>query len=125
MENNTNNQVVKFDRAKMLEIISNSNLPQTTKNKLSEQLMSNEISVVASTIQKIADSGAAQHDISFLLAQLRELNKQGMYATIKLESKTGSGKIEMQFKGGDAKLIIPVLIIIGIVTVAAFFIIFR
>jgi len=47
-----------------------------------------------------------------------------MYATTKLEAKTGSGKIEMQFKGGDTKLIIPVLIIVAIVIIASLVIVF-
>lgn len=124
MENNNNSQLVKLDRAKMQEVIATSNLSETDKQELSKQLMSNEVSVISSAMQKLADSGVAQNDISNFLAELRDLNKQGMYATTKLEAKTGSGKIEMQFKGGDTKLIIPVLIIVAIVIIAALVIVF-
>jgi hypothetical protein len=124
MENNNKNQLVKLDRVKMQEAIANSNLSETDKQELSKQLMSNEVSVISSAMQKLADSGVAQNDISNFLAELRDLNKQGMYATTKLEAKTGSGKIEMQFKGGDTKLIIPVLIIVAIVIIASLVIVF-
>jgi hypothetical protein len=124
MENNNNSLLVKFDRVKMQEVISTSNLSENDKQELSKQLMSNEISVLSSAMQKLADSGVAQNDISNFLNELRDLNKQGMYATTKLEAKTGSGKIEMQFKGGDTKLIIPVLIIVAIVVISALVIIF-
>lgn len=122
MENN--NQLVKLDKTKILEVISSSNLPEAEKQQLTKQVMSNEIAVMASAMQKLAESGVAQHDISNFLAELAALNKKGMYATAKLESKTGSGKIEMQFKGGDTKLIVPVLCIIGIIIIAVTIILF-
>lgn len=123
MENN-NSQLVKLDRAKMQEVIANSNLPDTDKQELSKQLMSNEVSIISNAMQKLADSGVAQNDISNFLAEQRDLNTAGMYATTKIEAKTGSGKIEMQLKGGDTKLIIPVLIIVAIIIIAALVIVF-
>jgi hypothetical protein len=124
MESNNNNQLVKYDRTKIIEAIQASDLPELDKQELSKQVLSNEAKVIANAMQKIAESGIAQHDIANFLAELRELNKQGMYATAKLESMTGSGKIEMQFKGGDTKLIIPVLIIVAIVIIAALIVVF-
>lgn len=75
-------------------------------------------------MEKLAASGVAQGDITNFLGELERLNKKGMYATTTLVSKTGSGEIRMQFKGGDTKLIVPVLIIIGIVVIAALAIVF-
>ena len=122
MENN--NQLVKLDKTKMLEVIATSNLPDNEKQELTKQVMSNEIAVMTSAMQKLADSGVAQHDISNFLAELASVSKKGMYATTKLEAKTGSGKIEMQFKGGDTKLIVPVLAIIGVIFIAVLIILF-
>src|SRR5438552_2563951 len=124
MENNQENQLVKLDKNKMFEVIAKSSLPENEKQELTKQLMSNEIGVISNAMQKLADSGVAQHDISNFLAELAALNKTGMYATTKLEAKTGSGKIEMQFKGGDTKLIIPILVIVAIVIIAIFVIMF-
>lgn len=124
MENGKENQLVKLDKTKMMEVIAKSTLPENEKQELTKQLMSNEIAVISSAMQKLADSGVAQHDISNFLAELSALSKKGMYATTKLEAKTGSGKIEMQFKGGDTKLIIPVLVILGIILIAVLVIMF-
>ena len=120
-----NNQLVKVEgHDKVLEAIRRLKLPEKDKQELQKKLLSNSVDLVNYAQQKLADSGVAQHDISNFLAELERINKKGMYATTKLEAKTGSGKIEMQFKGGDTKLIIPVLIIVGIVIIAALVIMF-
>ncbi len=54
----------------------------------------------------------------------RHLQKQGMYVKTKQTIKTGSGTFEIEMKGGDTKLIIPVLILVGIVTIAALVVMF-
>jgi hypothetical protein len=119
------NRLVRIEgNAKVLEVIRALNLPQKDKQELEKKLMSDDVEVIKYAKQKLADSGVAQHDISNFLGELERLSKKGMYATTKLEAKTGSGKIEMQFKGGDTKLIIPVLVILGIVIIAALVIVF-
>ena len=123
MENN-NNQLVKLDNTKMIETINTLNLADNEKQELIRQLVSNDVELIRNAKQKLADSGVAQGDISNFLAELAAMSQKGMYATTTLEAKTGSGKITMQFKGGDTKLIIPVLIILGIVIIAALVIVF-
>jgi hypothetical protein len=119
-----NSQLAKLDNTKMMDVISKLNLPEQEKRQLIKQLASNDVQLANYAKQKLIDSGIAQGDISSFLAELAALSKKGMYATTKLEAKTGSGKIEMQFKGGDTKLIVPVLIIVGIVIIAALVVVF-
>ena len=123
MENNSN-QIVKLDNTRMLETINGLNISENEKQTLVKQLVSDDIQLVKIAKQKLFDSGLAQGDISNFLAELSSLSQKGMYATTTLEAKTGSGKITMQFKGGDTKLIIPVLIIVGIVIIASLVILF-
>lgn len=123
MENN-NNQLIKIDNTKMIETINTLNISENVKQELLEQLASNDIELINNAKQKLFDSGLAQGDISSFLSELAAMSNKGMYATTTLEAKTGSGKITMQFKGGDTKLIIPVLIILGIVIIAALVIVF-
>lgn len=123
MENN-NNQIVKLDNTKIIETINNLNLGDNEKQELVRQLVSNDVDLMRDAKQKLTDSGVAQNDISNFLAELSAMSKKGMYATTTLEAKTGSGKITMQFKGGDTKLIIPVLIIVAVVIIAALAIVF-
>lgn len=110
--------------AKVLDMIGTLKLPETEKRELVKKLMSDDLEIRRSASEKLAASGIAQHDISNFLTELERINKKGMYATTKLQAKTGSGSIEMQFKGGDTKLIIPVLVIVGIVVIAALVIVF-
>ena len=120
-----NNQLIKVEgNAKVLEAIRRLKLPEKDRQELEKKLLSDDVELIKYAKQKLADSGIAQNDISFFLAELTALNKKGMYATSKTKFKTGAGEIEMQFKGGDTKLIIPVLIIVGIVIIAALVIIF-
>jgi type IV secretory pathway VirB6-like protein len=123
MENN-NAQIVKLDNNKMIETINSLNLKENEKQELIRQLISNDVELIKNAKQKLTDSGVAQSDISNFLGELAAMSKKGMYSTTTLEAKTGSGKITMQFKGGDTKLIIPVLVILGIVVIAALVIIF-
>ncbi len=119
-----NNQLVKLDNTKLIETISNLNISEKDKQELMKQLVSNDVELIKNAKEKLTDSGVAQGDISNFLSELSIMSKKGMYATTTLEAKTGSGKITMQFKGGDTKLIIPVLVIFGIVIIAALFIVF-
>ena len=118
-------QMMKVEtHAKVLDMIGTLKLPETEKQELVKKLMSDDLELRRAASEKLAASGVAQHDISNFLTELERINKKGMYATTKLQAKTGSGSIEMQFKGGDTKLIIPVLVIVGIVVIAALVIIF-
>jgi len=124
MQNDINNQLAKADNVRVTEMIEKLNISSEDKKELIKRATSDDLDVRKSFLKKLAASGVAQGDISNFLAELERLNKKGMYATTKLVSKTGSGHIEMQFKGGDTKLIVPVLIIIGIVIIAALAIVF-
>jgi hypothetical protein len=119
-----NNQLVKLDNTKLIETISNLNISEKDKQELMKQLVSNDVELIKNAKEKLTDSGVAQGDISNFLSELSIMSKKGMYATTTLEAKTGSGKITMQFKGGDTKLIIPVLVIFGVVIIAALVIVF-
>lgn len=122
MENN--NQLARPDNTKLIETITTLNISEGDKQELIKKLATNEIGFAEFAKHKLAESAIAQNDIGNFLSELDMLKKTGMYATAALESKTGSGKITMQFRGGDTKLILPVLIILGVVLIAALVIVF-
>ena len=117
-------EIVKIDNTKMIETINDLSLDDNDKKALIKQLMSDNVDIIKIAKEKLRDSGVAQADISNFLSELERLNKKGMYATTTLEAKTGSGKITMNFKGGDTKLIVPVLTLLGIIAIAIAIIIF-
>lgn len=123
MENN--NHLSKLDQNKILDIISTiPHLTDQDRSELSKRVASDDIEIRKSAFEKLAQSQIAQNDLIVVQGEIATLNKQGMYVKAKQTIKTGSGQVEIEMKGGDTKLIIPVLVILGIVIIAALVIVF-
>ena len=119
------NQLSRLDNTKILDIIVNiPNLTDEDRHELSKRVASDDIEIRKGALEKLTQSQIAQHDLMTIMGELSALNKQGMYVKSKQTIKTGSGQFEIEMKGGDTKLIIPVLIIVGIVIIAALVIVF-
>lgn len=124
MENN-NNQLTKLENVKILDLINKiDNLSETDRNELSKRIVSDDIEIRRSALEKITQSQMAQGDFMMIMGELSALKKEGMYVKTKQTMKTGSGTFEIESKGGDTKLIIPVLIIIAIAAIAITAIVF-
>jgi hypothetical protein len=124
MENN-NNQLARLDNNKILEIINSApHLSEQDRKELSIKVASDDIELRKNALEKITQSQIAQNDLVVIQNEISALNKKGMYIKAKQTIKTGSGQMEIEMKGGDTKLIIPVIIIVGIVIIAALVIIF-
>jgi hypothetical protein len=124
MDNN-NQQLARFDNTKFIDIINRiPNLTEEDKHMLALRVASDDAEIRKIALQKIEKSLSAQNDLNMLMDLQAMLNKQGMYMKSKQTIETASGKFEIEMKGGDTKLIIPVLIILGIVVIAALVIIF-
>ena len=120
-----NNQLARLDSVKFVEIISNMpNLTEKDRNELARQIASDDVELRKNAIDKMEKSMRAQGDMDNLIYFQQALSKEGLYMTNKQTFETGSGRMEIQIKGGDKKLIIPVLIIIGVVVIAALVILF-
>lgn len=123
MENN--NQLARLDNTKIIDIITKiPNLTDEDRHELSLRVASDDIEIRKGALEKITQSQIAQHDLMAIMSELTALNKQGMYVKSKQTIKTGSGTFEIEMKGGDTKLIIPVLVILGVVLIAALVIVF-
>lgn len=120
-----NNQLAKIDSMHMLDIIAKiPNLNEEDKHQLSLKIASDDIEIRKGALEKMTQSGIAHSDLVAIMGELSALNKEGMYVKSKQVIKTGSGTFEIESKGGDTKLIIPVMIIIGIVIIAVTLILF-
>ncbi|GAA4496791.1 hypothetical protein GCM10023172_10680 [Hymenobacter ginsengisoli] len=118
-------QLSRLDNVKMIDIITKiPNLTEQDRHDLSLRVASDDVEVRKSVLEKITQSHIAQHDLIFILGELAALTKKGMYVKSKQTIKTGSGTFEIEMKGGDLKLIIPVLIISGIVLIGALVVLF-
>ena len=124
MENN-NNQITRLENTKILELINKiDNLSEADRNELSKRIVSDDIELRRSALEKMTQSQLAQGDFMMIMGELSALKKEGMYVKTKQTMKTGSGTFEIESKGGDTKLIIPVLIIIAIAAIAITAIVF-
>jgi uncharacterized membrane protein len=120
-----NNQLARLDNTKIIDIITKiPNLTDNDRHELSLRVASDDVEIRKGALEKITQSQIAQHDLMAIMGELTALNKQGMYVKSKQTIKTGSGTFEIEMKGGDTKLIIPVLIILGVVIIAALVIVF-
>ena len=120
-----NNQLARLDNTKIIDIITKiPNLTDDDRHELSLRVASDDIEIRKGALEKITQSQIAQHDLMAIMGELTALNKQGMYVKSKQTIKTGSGTFEIEMKGGDTKLIIPVLVILGVVIISALVIVF-
>ena len=120
-----NNQLARLDNTKIIDIITKiPNLTDDDRHELSLRVASDDVEIRKGALEKITQSQIAQHDLMAIMGELTALNKQGMYVKSKQTIKTGSGTFEIEIKGGDTKLIIPVLVILGVVIIAALVIVF-
>jgi hypothetical protein len=120
-----NNQLARLDNTKIIDIITKiPNLTDYDRRELSLRVASDDVEIRKGALEKITQSQIAQHDLMAIMGELTALNKQGMYVKSKQTIKTGSGTFEIEMKGGDTKLIIPVLVILGVVIIAALVIVF-
>jgi hypothetical protein len=120
-----NNQLARLDNTKIIDIITTiPNLTDDDRHILSLRVASDDVEIRKGALEKITQSQIAHHDLMAIMGELTALNKQGMYVKSKQIIKTGSGTFEIEMKGGDTKLIIPVLIILSIVIIAVLVITF-
>ena len=119
------NQLSRLDNAKIVEIISKiPNLTDKDRHDLSLKIASDDVEIRRQAFEKMTQSQIAHYDFVTIMGELTAMNKQGVYVKSKQTIKTGSGTFEIEVKGGDKSLIVPVLIIVGIVVIAALLIVF-
>ena len=120
-----NNQLSRLENTRIIDIITKiPNLTDEDKHELSKRIADDDVEIRKGALEKITNSQIAQHDLMTIMGELSALQKKGMYVKSKQTIKTGSGSFEIEMKGGDTKLIIPILIIVGIVVIAALVIMF-
>lgn len=125
MPENNNRSLARLDNNQILELIDNMpNLNDEDKQQLQLQIISDDMQLRKKAMSKLLKSQQAQMDISNVMGQILEAPKKGVYINSKQTAETGSGKVEIEVKGGDTKFIVPVLTIMAIVALVVLFIVF-
>jgi hypothetical protein len=119
------NQLARLDNQTILDVVTKmQTLSDTEKKEIQLRILSDDLDIRKSAIEKIRQSERAYEDFVNIMGEVSALNKTGMYIKTKQTIKTGSGTFEIESKGGDTRLIIPVLVIVAIVIIALLIIMF-
>jgi len=117
-----NNKLQKFDLEALPSFFKD--LTEDQQKIYLEKLAMDNAELKKYVGEKIADSKVAEGDMVRDIEFLKRIETENKVITVKREYQTGSGKMELNIKGGDKKFIIPVLIVLGIILIAVLVILF-
>ena len=120
---NKNNKLQKFDPDKLPDFFKD--LSKEQQSLYLERLAVDDADLKRMANEKIIDSKIAERDMVTDLEYMKQIETENKVVNIKREYKTGSGKMEVNIKGGDKKFLIPVLIVIGLIVIAILIAIFQ
>jgi hypothetical protein len=117
-----NNKLQKFDLDALPAFFKD--LTEIQQKAYLEKLANDNADLKKYANEKIIDSKVAERDMVTDLEFLKQIETENKVINVKREYQTGSGKMELNIKGGDKKFIIPILVILGIIIIAALVIVF-
>lgn len=120
------------DKNKLKRIDDYQSLPENYLNKLDkekqekfiEKHLQNTLDIDKMKQEKVLISRVAEHDLKVGQDNLSGLEAKNRYYTHKQSVETGSGRIDINVKGGDTKFIIPIVAVIGIIAIIILAIVF-
>ena len=89
-----------------------------------EKLANDNVDLKKYANEKIIDSKVAERDMVTDIEFLKQIETENKVINVKREYNTGSGKMELNIKGGHKKFIIPILVILGVILIAVLVILF-
>lgn len=117
-----NNKLQKFDLDALPAFFKD--LTEEQQKAYLEKLANDNADLKKYANEKIINSKIAERDMVTDLEFLKQIETENKVINVKREYQTGSGKMELNIKGGDKKFIIPVLVVLGIILIAVLFIMF-
>ena len=118
-----NNKLQKFDLDSLPSFFKD--LSESQQNDYLTKLANDNAELKKYANEKIIDSKIAERDMVTDIEYLKQLETEGKMITVKRTYETGSGKMDVNIKGGDKKFIIPILIVLGIIIITVLIIIFN
>lgn len=93
-------------------------LPQDKRSLILTRLAESKVRLSEETRKRVFQSDLAKYDVSNFVQSVNVMSDQKRVFSGKIEGVTGSGSYKMDVKGGDSKLIIPILCAIGVILLA-------
>jgi hypothetical protein len=117
-----NNKLQKFDQDALPAFFKD--LTEEQQKVYLEKLASDNADLKKYANEKIIDSKVAERDMVTDIEFLKQIETENKVINVKREYQTGSGKMEVNLRGGDKKFIIPILVVLGIILIAVLVILF-
>jgi len=117
-----NNKLQKFDLDALPAFFKD--LTEEQQKSYLEKLANDNADLKKYANEKIIDSKVAERDMVTDIEFLKQIETENKVINVKREYQTGSGKMELNIKGGDKKFIIPILVILGVILIAILVILF-
>lgn len=92
-------------------------LDKEKQDMLIEKHLQNKVDTEKMKDEKVIKSKVAEHDLKIHKDYLDELTADKRFYKTTQQVETGSGKIEINVKGGDTKFIVPIITVLGIIIV--------
>lgn len=118
-----NNKLKKFDNEALPSFFKD--LSEEQQKAYLDKLSTDNADLKRIASEKVIQSKVAEHDMTNDLEFLKQIETENKVISVKREYQTGSGKMELNIKGGDKKFLIPVLVVAGIIVVAILLAIFH
>ena len=91
-------------------------LSQEEQQAIVKRLQDQDIELRRDLLSRAGKSRIAEHDIAVGIDTIQRLDHDKKIYSKKMKGETGSGTYELRIKGGDTKFIVPVLVILGLIT---------
>lgn len=93
-------------------------LPEEEQLAIMRKLQDGQADVILDIQRAIAKSGVAENDLRVHVDNIARMDDDRKIYTSKISAETGSGKIDMQVRGGDTRFILPILVVVGVILLA-------
>ena len=90
-----------------------SGLPEEKRQELMVKMAENRIDLQTEAQQRLMKSKNAESDLAMMTEKVQELDHERKIYSVHENLETGSGNINVKIRGGDAKFLVPILIVIG------------
>jgi hypothetical protein len=117
-----NNKLQKFDQDTLPAFFKD--LTEDQQKTYLEKLASDNADLKKYANTKIIDSKVAERDMVTDIEFLKQIETENKVINVKRTYETGSGKMEVNLRGGDKKFIIPIIVVFGIILITILIIIF-
>tara|TARA_Y100000385_G_scaffold268271_1_gene305148 strand:- start:229 stop:594 length:366 start_codon:yes stop_codon:yes gene_type:complete len=99
-------------------------LTKEQQNEYLNKLAKDNADLINFAQKNVAKSKTAEHDMAVDLDYFSKLETENKFINVEREYESGSGKMKIEIKGGDRKLIVPVLVVVGILIISILVIMF-